>query len=181
MLYNRVHKYQTISDIFSQSRRYLTQPRQLEDLQQLYELLKHESHGIESFFFSIPCNTNDWSPLASVKSYSKMMNPNGIFANNELDLQKIKVYGFDFGLFLHNYTEWRRNLFYLDYTLARYKPTLHSLIYDKAKTFLVKKLRVSSNWQYFEDHLCYISVVSRWFNGFLFSTWYGRTWSSSRY
>jgi hypothetical protein len=26
------------------------------------------------------------------------MNPNGIFANNELDLQKIKVYGFDFGL-----------------------------------------------------------------------------------
>jgi len=26
------------------------------------------------------------------------MNPTGIFANNELDLQKIKVYGFDFGL-----------------------------------------------------------------------------------
>jgi hypothetical protein len=25
------------------------------------------------------------------------MNPNGIFPNNELDLQKIKVYGFDFG------------------------------------------------------------------------------------
>ncbi len=25
------------------------------------------------------------------------MNPNGIFSNNELDLQKIKVYGFDFG------------------------------------------------------------------------------------
>ncbi len=34
----------------------------------------------------------------STNSYSEMMNPNGIFANNELDLQKIKVYGFDFGL-----------------------------------------------------------------------------------
>lgn len=28
------------------------------------------------------------------------MNPTGIFANNELDLQKIKVYGFDFGSFV---------------------------------------------------------------------------------
>jgi hypothetical protein len=36
--------------------------------------------------------------LASTHSYSKKMNPNGIFSNNELDLQKIKVYGFDFGL-----------------------------------------------------------------------------------
>ncbi len=31
---------------------------------------------------------------------------------------------------------------YIDYTLARYKPSLHSLIYDNAKTFLVKTLRV---------------------------------------
>ena len=32
--------------------------------------------------------------------------------------------------------------FNLDYTLARYKPSLHTLIYDHAKTFLVKNLRV---------------------------------------
>jgi len=80
--------------------------RQLDDLQQLYHLLKHES-------------------LVAANSYSKQeMNPNGIYANNELDLQSIKVYGFDF-----------------DYTLARYKSTLHSLIYDHAKTFLVKNFR----------------------------------------
>jgi hypothetical protein len=36
--------------------------------------------------------------LASATAYSETMNPTGIFANNELDLQKIKVYGFDFGL-----------------------------------------------------------------------------------
>jgi hypothetical protein len=69
------------------------------------------------------------------------MNPAGIFANNELDLQKIKVYGFDFGLFLFLSFEIKMIQF-LDYTLARYKPTLHSLIYDHAKKFLVKNLRV---------------------------------------
>ena len=30
------------------------------------------------------------------------MNPNGIFANNQLNMQKIKVYGFDFGSFVHS-------------------------------------------------------------------------------
>lgn len=37
--------------------------------------------------------------LATSHSFSEKVNPNGIFPNNELDLQKIKVYGFDFGLF----------------------------------------------------------------------------------
>lgn len=32
-----------------------------------------------------------------------------------------------------------------DYTLARYKSSLHSLIYDHAKNYLVKNLRVGSN------------------------------------
>lgn len=31
----------------------------------------------------------------------------------------------------------------IDYTLARYKPTLHSLIYDHAKKYLVQNLRVT--------------------------------------
>ncbi|CAF2517704.1 unnamed protein product [Rotaria sp. Silwood2] len=94
-----------VTIIFYQSRRSFTQTRKLKDLQQIYELLKEES-------------------LSSTTSYSQTMKPNGIFANNELDLRKIKVYGFDF-----------------DYTLARYKSTLHSLIYDHAKKYLVKKLR----------------------------------------
>lgn len=33
-------------------------------------------------------------------------------------------------------------LFDIDYTLARYKPALHTLIYDNAKKFLVKNFRV---------------------------------------
>ena len=33
----------------------------------------------------------------------------------------------------------------IDYTLARYKPALHTLIYDHAKTLLVKNLRVRLN------------------------------------
>ncbi|UJR16232.1 hypothetical protein I4U23_003142 [Adineta vaga] len=98
--------YRFISEIFTSPRRSITQAaRQLEELKQLYELLKHEA-------------------FSSTYPYSKKVNPNGIFSNNELDLQNIKVYGFDF-----------------DYTLARYKSTLHSLIYDNAKTFLVKTLR----------------------------------------
>ncbi|CAF1314247.1 unnamed protein product [Adineta ricciae] len=105
MLNSRSQCYRLVSEAFSPPRRSITQSRQLEDLKQLYELLKHESQS-------------------STYPYSEKINPNGIFANNELDLQKIKVYGFDF-----------------DYTLARYKPTLHSLIYDNAKTFLVKNLR----------------------------------------
>ncbi|CAM2700732.1 unnamed protein product [Rotaria socialis] len=110
MLRNYKQYFQLIRQVFSQSQRSFHQIRQLKDLQQIYELLKEES-------------------LTSTASYSEPMNPDGIFANNELDLERIKVYGFDF-----------------DYTLATYKPTLHSLIYDHAKTFLVKNLR-------YPDHL----------------------------
>ena len=39
--------------------------------------------------------------LVSPQTYAQKMNPNGIFANNELDLRKIKVYGFDFGLLIY--------------------------------------------------------------------------------
>jgi len=87
----------------SPSRSLFTRMRQVKDLEQIYELLKTESlYG----------------------STSEMMDPQGIFPNNELDLRQIKVYGFDF-----------------DYTLARYKSTLHSLIYDHGKRYLVKTLR----------------------------------------
>ncbi|CAF3619608.1 unnamed protein product [Rotaria sordida] len=97
--------FQLIRVLFYQSRRSFTPTRQLNDLQQIYELLKQES-------------------LSATTPYSQTMKPTGIFANNELDLDTIKVYGFDF-----------------DYTLARYKSTLHSLIYDHTKEYLVKNLR----------------------------------------
>eukprot|EP01052_Picozoa_sp_SAG31_P021141 SAG31_NODE_1619_length_7729_cov_2.231193_4_plen_706_part_00 len=47
-----------------------------------------------------------------------------IFANNELNLESIQSWGFDF-----------------DYTLANYKPALSGLIYDLAKQLLVVKQR----------------------------------------
>jgi len=43
MLYIRSQYSRLISEIFTPPRRSFTQTRQLEDLQQLYELLKHES------------------------------------------------------------------------------------------------------------------------------------------
>lgn len=53
--------------------------------------------------------------------------PEAIFANNELSLQEIEVYGFDY-----------------DYTLATYTPKLHELIFTLGKEALVDKLKVTS-------------------------------------
>ncbi|XP_055348453.1 5'-nucleotidase domain-containing protein 3-like [Paramacrobiotus metropolitanus] len=50
----------------------------------------------------------------------KFKNPRGVFANNELELADVDVFGFDY-----------------DYTLAAYAPTLHPLIYNFAKQHLV--------------------------------------------
>ncbi|KAG6544180.1 hypothetical protein Mapa_014380 [Marchantia paleacea] len=52
------------------------------------------------------------------------MNPNGVYANYNLRLDQIKVYGFDY-----------------DYTLAHYTRALQTLIYDLAKEHLVKEYR----------------------------------------
>jgi hypothetical protein len=95
MIHIRTPYYRLIPEIFNSPRRSFTQARQLDDLQQLYELLKHESQSTELLFIIILIFIFE---LASTHFFSKKMNPNGIFPNNELDLQKIKVYGFDFGL-----------------------------------------------------------------------------------
>lgn len=42
-----------------------------------------------------------------------LMNPKGVFCNNEINLKDIQVYGFDY-----------------DYTLAYYKNSLHRLIFN---------------------------------------------------
>ncbi|BFZ06162.1 hypothetical protein BsWGS_09201 [Bradybaena similaris] len=51
-------------------------------------------------------------------------NPEAIFANNELSLANIEIYGFDY-----------------DYTLATYTPELHKLIFTLGRDALVNKLR----------------------------------------
>jgi hypothetical protein len=50
MLFIRSQYYRFVPEIFIPPRRSFTQTRQLEDLQQLYELLKHESL-CKKFFF----------------------------------------------------------------------------------------------------------------------------------
>ncbi|PKA57595.1 hypothetical protein AXF42_Ash018570 [Apostasia shenzhenica] len=52
------------------------------------------------------------------------MNPEGIYVNKNLRLDKIQVYGFDY-----------------DYTLAHYSQNLQTLTYDIAKKYLVNELK----------------------------------------
>ncbi|KAM7282156.1 5'-nucleotidase domain-containing protein 3 [Ixodes scapularis] len=52
------------------------------------------------------------------------VNPFGVFANNELDISQIEVYGFDY-----------------DYTLAVYTEALHYLIYDLGRDWLINKFK----------------------------------------
>lgn len=60
------------------------------------------------------------------KKLPKNVNKTAVFACNELDLEEIQVYGFDY-----------------DYTLANYKKSLHYLLYDLARDMLVEKYKVS--------------------------------------
>lgn len=64
------------------------------------------------------------------------VNPLGVFANNELDLSDVEVYGFDY-----------------DYTLAVYKESLHYLIYDLGRDWLINKFKVKTNC------FCYCTIV----------------------
>ncbi|XP_029520071.1 5'-nucleotidase domain-containing protein 2-like [Oncorhynchus nerka] len=50
-----------------------------------------------------------------------LLNPSTIYANNEVDLDEVDIYGFDY-----------------DYTLALYSNTLDTMIYNTARDFLVK-------------------------------------------
>lgn len=53
-----------------------------------------------------------------------LLNPLTIYANNEVNLDLVDIYGFDY-----------------DYTLALYSSTLDAMIYNTAKDFLVKKYK----------------------------------------
>lgn len=54
-----------------------------------------------------------------------LLNPSTIYANNEVDLDEVDIYGFDY-----------------DYTLALYSNTLDTMIYNTARDFLVKHYKV---------------------------------------
>lgn len=53
------------------------------------------------------------------------MNKSAVFACNELDLDEIQVYGFDY-----------------DYTLACYKPSLNDLLYNLGRDTLIDRFKV---------------------------------------
>ncbi|TSQ92616.1 5'-nucleotidase domain-containing protein 3 [Bagarius yarrelli] len=61
---------------------------------------------------------------ALIPAISNNVNPDTIFANNEMSLQDIEIYGFDY-----------------DYTLAFYSSHLHTLIFDVARDILIQQHR----------------------------------------
>lgn len=73
-----------------------------------------------------PFNT-EWSPLLDMIPVmsNNSVNPDTIFANNQMSLQDIEIYGFDY-----------------DYTLAFYSSQLHTLIFNIARDILISKHRV---------------------------------------
>ncbi|XP_067636540.1 5'-nucleotidase domain-containing protein 3 [Eurosta solidaginis] len=78
-----------------------------------------------------PKTINDFDMLYNMmkekfksKKLPKDVNPCGVFANNELDLDEVDVYGFDY-----------------DYTLACYKPCLHDLLYNLGRDRLIKSFK----------------------------------------
>lgn len=64
-----------------------------------------------------------------------LLNSSTIYANNEVDLAEVDIYGFDY-----------------DYTLAQYSNALNAMIYNKAREFLIEHFKV-----------CFASVVSNVF------------------
>lgn len=54
-----------------------------------------------------------------------LLNPSTIYANNEVNLDEVDIYGFDY-----------------DYTLALYSNALDEMIYNKAREFLIEHYKV---------------------------------------
>ncbi|CAH2277536.1 5 -nucleotidase domain-containing 3 [Pelobates cultripes] len=64
---------------------------------------------------------------------SSLLNPNAIFANNEMSLADIEIYGFDY-----------------DYTLAFYSKDLHTLIFNTARDLLINEHRYPEELREYE-------------------------------
>lgn len=67
-----------------------------------------------------------------------LLNPAAIYANNEISLRDVEVYGFDY-----------------DYTLAQYSDTLHPEIFNAARDILVEHYKVRPDQP----------LVGGWLNG----------------
>lgn len=78
-----------------------------------YVSLTLQSVSYEPHISEIPIDTGETA------------NKYGVFANNEICLSDIKVYGFDY-----------------DYTLASYTDDLHGVLYDLGKEALIKNFKV---------------------------------------
>lgn len=63
--------------------------------------------------------------LLAAKKLPKDVNFRGVFACNELNLDEVEVYGFDY-----------------DYTLSEYKPSLDALIYNLGLDKLISHYKV---------------------------------------
>ena len=66
-------------------------------------------------------------PVVSARPLPQDKDPRAVYANNELNLREIDVYGFDY-----------------DYTIAVYRKSLNRLIYDLGRDLLVSHLKVMS-------------------------------------
>ncbi|XP_062856141.1 5'-nucleotidase domain-containing protein 3 [Trichomycterus rosablanca] len=81
---------------------------------------ENTSDRLWSVYHQTKQQTEDLIPVIS----NNFMNPDTIFANNEMSLQDIEIYGFDY-----------------DYTLAFYSSHLHTLIFNIARDILVQQHR----------------------------------------
>ena len=70
--------------------------------------------------------------MIAERSLAQDRDPQAIYANNELNLEEIDVYGFDY-----------------DYTIAVYKSELNRLIYDMGRGTLINDLKVRSVASFF--------------------------------
>lgn len=68
--------------------------------------------------------SSDLIPVIS----NNFVNPDTIFANNQMSLQDVEIYGFDY-----------------DYTLAFYSSHLHTLIFNIARDILIEEHRVTDS------------------------------------
>uniref|UniRef100_A0A4W4FJE1 5'-nucleotidase domain containing 2 n=1 Tax=Electrophorus electricus TaxID=8005 RepID=A0A4W4FJE1_ELEEL len=60
-----------------------------------------------------------------------LLNPSTIYANNEVNLEEVDIYGFDY-----------------DYTLALYSDSLNEMIYNKARQFLIEHYKGIKKYNY---------------------------------
>ncbi len=74
-----------------------------------------------SFFYYYYCLLSELIPPGACN----LLNSSTIYANNEVSLAEVDIYGFDY-----------------DYTLALYSNALNTMIYNAARGFLIEHFKV---------------------------------------